>query len=330
MPFAESQLKLLLDTAHGGFYTVASDGTTLLCNKGFLTMLGFANETDAVGRKLHDIIHCKHPDGSHYDVQDCPIYKCASQGIAGHIDNEYFYRLDGTPIPVEYWVHPILRDGRPDGAVCTFVDVSERRSAQMLQETLTHELAHRIKNTLAMVQAIVHQSLKNAPTIDAARVAIGDRLQALGNAHDLLTSTSWLNAPMSLVVEKALAPHVGAKQRIASGGPDIQVGARAALSMSMALHELATNAANYGSLSIDSGRVDLSWSVAATERGAEFHMIWREIGGPNVPSPSRQGFGSRLVGGNFASDFGGMCELKYEPDGVVWTFTAPLSGIKQL
>jgi PAS domain S-box-containing protein len=325
MQFAESQLKLLLDTAHGGFYTVASDGTTLLCNQGFLNMLGFAHETEAVGRKLHDVIHCKHPDGSRYDVQDCPIYKCASQGIESHVEDEFFYHLDGTPIPVEYWVHPILREGMPDGAVCTFIDISERRRAEQLRETLTHELAHRIKNTLAMVQAIVHQSLRNAPSVDAARMVIGERLQALGNAHDLLTTTSWLNAPLRSVVEKVLSPY----PRIAFDGPEIRVGARAALSISMALHELATNAIKYGSLSSDKGRVDLSWSVAGA--GAEeFNMIWRETGGPEVIAPLRKGFGSRLIGRSFGADFSGTTDMQYEKAGLVWTFSAPLSGINKL
>jgi len=330
MQIDESQLKLFLDTAHGGFYTVASDGTTLVCNKGFLTMLGFAHEQDVVGRKLHDVIHCKHPDGSRYDVHDCPIYNCASQGTPAHIENEFFYHLDGTPIPVEYWVHPILSDGKPNGAVCTFVDTSEKRRALELQETLSHELAHRVKNTLAMVQAIVHQSLRSTENVDVARNAISERLQALGSAHDLLTSTSWLNAPMSLLIENAIAPHLGLTQRIRRSGPEIDVAARVALALAMALHELALNATKYGALSNESGTVDLTWSVTGECPAAQFHMLWREVGGPLVSSPVQKGFGSRLIGRKFGADFGGKAELRYAATGVEWQLDAPLEGIKQL
>ena len=330
MPYNDIQLRALLDVAHGGFYTVAKDGTTLLCNKGFVDMLGFASADDAIGRKLHDVIHHTHPGGSTYPVTDCPIYKCATTGVPAHIDDEFFYRLDGGAVPVEYWVHPILKDGQPDGAVCTFVDISERRRAQNLQDTLSHELAHRIKNTLTMVQAIVYQSLRNAPSVEAASAAIGDRLAALAQAHDLLTSTSWLAAPMAALVEAAIAPHIGSAKRIAFSGPDIEIAAAPALSLTMAIHELATNAWKYGALSVPEGRVSLDWSVTGSEPDAKFQMRWRETGGPVVSTPTKTGFGSRLIGGSFGSDFGGNTEFHYKPTGYEWTLNAPVSGIKQL
>lgn len=326
----ESQLRALLDIAHGGFYTVARDGTTLLCNRGFLAMLGFAGEDEALGRKLHDVIHHTHADGSHYPVQDCPIYRCANFGVPAHVDNENFYRIDGTPIPVEYWVHPILKDGEPDGAVCTFVDVSERRQAEDLQKTLSHELAHRIKNTLAMVQAIVHQSLRNAESVDAARYTIGERLAALANAHDLLTRTSWSAAPIRELVAAAIAPHVGLGRRIRFAGPALEIAAAPALSLAMALHELSMNASKYGALSNDAGHVDLAWTIAGTGPDAEFRMVWRESDGPPVTAPTRKGFGSRLVAGSFGADFGGKAQLFYHTAGLEWVLEAPLKGIKQL
>ncbi len=288
MPYTDAQLRALLDVAHGGFYTVAKDGTTLLCNRGFVEMLGFDSVDDAVGRKLHDVIHHTHPGGSKYDVTDCPIYKCATTGAPAHIDNEFFYHQDGTAVPVEYWVHPILKDGQPDGAVCTFVDISERRRAQDRQDTLSHELAHRIKNTLTMVQAIVYQSLRNAPNIEVARTAIGERLGALAQAHDRLTRTSWLAAPMAALVEAAIAPHIGSAQLIAFSGPDIEIAAGPSLSLAMAIHELATNAVKYGALSVPEGRVSLEWSIAGSDPDAMFQMRWRETGGPTVLPPQRQ------------------------------------------
>ena len=126
---SEAYVRLILSSTAEGFYAVDGDGVTTLCNPSFLKMLGFATEADAVGKKLHDVIHHSHPDGSHYPKSDCPIYLCAQTGEAAHVVDEYFFRLDGTAFPVEYWVHPIMRGDAIKGAVCTFLDITERIAA---------------------------------------------------------------------------------------------------------------------------------------------------------------------------------------------------------
>ena len=126
---SEAYIRLILDSTAEGFYAVDGDGVTTLCNPSFLTMLGFASEAEAVGKKLHDVIHHSHPDGSHYPKSDCPIYICAQTGEAAHVLGEYFFRLDGTAFPVEYWVHPIMQGDAINGAVCTFLDITERIAA---------------------------------------------------------------------------------------------------------------------------------------------------------------------------------------------------------
>ncbi len=127
---SEAHLRLVLDNSVNGLYCVDRDGKTTFCNAVFLRMLGFASEADAIGRTLHDVIHHSHADGRRYDVADCPIYQGAMTGAAAHVDSEFFYRLDGTKFPVEYWVQPVWRDGEVHGAVCTFIDITERRQAQ--------------------------------------------------------------------------------------------------------------------------------------------------------------------------------------------------------
>lgn len=126
---SEAYVRLLLDSTAEGFYAVDRDGVTTLCNPSFLKMLGFANESEAIGKKLHNVIHHSHPDGSHYPKAECPIYRCAQTGEQGHRVDEHFFRLDGTSFPVEYWVHPIIRDGELEGAVCTFLDITQRIAA---------------------------------------------------------------------------------------------------------------------------------------------------------------------------------------------------------
>jgi PAS domain S-box-containing protein len=133
---SEAYLRLVLDNSVNGLYAVERDGTTSLCNAVFLRMLGFASDAEVLGRKLHDVIHHSHPDGSHYDVRDCPIYIGAQTGQPAHVTDELFYRVDGTSFPVEYWVRPVLRDGELHGAVCTFIDITERRqAAEALRES---------------------------------------------------------------------------------------------------------------------------------------------------------------------------------------------------
>ena len=125
-----SYLKDILKSSGEAFYAVDREGATTLCNHAFLRMLGFEREEDAVGRKLHDVIHHTHPDGTRYDKADCPIYICASSAKSAHVEEECFYRLNGDAFPVEYWVSPVFREGVHQGAICTFVDVTARKAAE--------------------------------------------------------------------------------------------------------------------------------------------------------------------------------------------------------
>ncbi len=145
------RLRLVLDAAPGGFYAVDREGTTTLVSRGFLDMLGFEQEQDAVGRKLHDVIHHSRPDGAHYPVQECPIYQCASTGKAAHVPEELFFRLDGAAVPVEYWATPIHRGGEHIGASCTIVDLTQRKQAEaaLLEESRTLETLNRSGSALA-------------------------------------------------------------------------------------------------------------------------------------------------------------------------------------
>ncbi|MBW4025259.1 MAG: PAS domain S-box protein [Proteobacteria bacterium] len=180
---SEAYLRLVLDSAVEGLYGVDCDGVTTFCNVAFLRMLGFAREEDAIGRKLHDVIHYSHTDGSHYDKADCPIYQAAQSGQEQHVEGELFFRLDGTSFPVEYWVRPIVYEGALQGAACTFVDLTERnRTEASIAE------AHAAAEKLAAERsAILGQLVEGVIVADSAGriVFINDAAAELHGVREL-------------------------------------------------------------------------------------------------------------------------------------------------
>ncbi|WP_187371514.1 sensor histidine kinase [Methylobacterium oryzihabitans] len=199
-----------------------------------------------------------------------------------------------------------------------------RARAEERQSVLNHELSHRLKNTLALVQSVAAQTLRNAPTLAEAGAALATRLVALGKAHDILLSGDIAGADVAALVAGALALHDGGPGRFRLDGPALEIGPSAALSLALILHELATNAAKYGALSVPHGTVTVSWAVGPAPDPA-FRLTWTEAGGPPVAPPRRKGFGSRLIGRGLA---GGGVALRYPPEGVVCTLTAPLAGLR--
>jgi two-component sensor histidine kinase len=237
-----------------------------------------------------------------------------------------------------YWdvqVSPILgEDGRPAHLLSISRDiteewraVSELKKAVERRELLAGELQHRIKNTLAMVGAIANQTMRG-DNVMAAREAFAARLMTLSRAHDILTQTSWASAPIKDVVNGALAPHRTGQGRIRTSGPDLQLQPKHALALSVAVHELATNAAKYGALSTD-GRIDIAWSNGAIDAQPDFRFVWTESGGPPVvePVPDRRGFGSRLIERMLSSEFGGKVSTTYRPEGLVCELVAPMAKL---
>lgn len=202
---------------------------------------------------------------------------------------------------------------------------AQKREAE-LRTLLIQELQHRIKNVLATVQAIVSQSLRNSASLEAARVAIEDRLYTMGKANTVFEAGNWQAAALADVVAAAVSTGGFPSDRYRIEGPTVQLGARAALGVALALHELNTNAIKYGALSTAAGLVSLRWAV----EGETLKVEWRETGGPPVAEPTRRGFGSRMIVTALAGEVGGSSQMDYRADGVVWSFEAPLSGLRPL
>lgn len=208
-------------------------------------------------------------------------------------------------------------------------NIHERKLAGEHQQLLINELNHRVKNTLATVQSIASQTLRNAQTVSQARDAIEQRLIALSRAHNVLTRENWEGAFLREIVVQALEPYRSyGKTRFALKGPDIRLLPRMALALSMALHELATNAVKYGALSNEAGHVRIEWSVDRDNGPERLLLRWEESGGPPVEPSGRRGFGSRLIERSLAHDLGGRVSIEFLPTGVVCTVEAKLVGVE--
>lgn len=188
---------------------------------------------------------------------------------------------------------------------------------------LNGELAHRMKNTLAMVQSIVSQTIRGAASLSEAASQVSSRIQALSKAQDLLTGKSIASAQVVEIVENAIGPHRGTADRFDLSGPRLLASSRQALGLSLALHELATNATKYGSLSVPSGSVQIVWG----EEDDRFFLRWVERGGPFVAQPVRRGFGSKLTERVVADLFHGEAKIDFEPQGVVFLLRGQLDQV---
>jgi two-component sensor histidine kinase len=204
-----------------------------------------------------------------------------------------------------------------------------RLRAEEEQGTLNRELSHRMKNTLAMVQAIATQTMRNAVDLDAAQEVLSARLVALGRAHDMLLDQTGASADLAEVIRQALAIHDDAQAgRLRLEGPPVKIGSKPALSLTLVIHELATNAVKYGALSTAEGYVQVRWSIEPTDKGAILNLRWSEHEGPPVTPPQRRGFGSRLIERGLAGSVGGGIVLSYPSEGVVCETSAPLAEIE--
>lgn len=229
----------------------------------------------------------------------------------------------GTPKFWDVKVLPILGpNGAPTHLLSISTDITETKEAEVRQRLLSGELQHRIKNTLAMVSAIASQTLQGDDIADRRRAFTG-RIETLSHAHDILIARSWMGASVGAVVDAALTPHQTAG-RYRINGPAVELKAEQVLSLTLALHELATNAAKYGALSNDTGSVTVSWGIGLD---ATFHFVWRESGGPKVTEPERRGFGSRMINRVLAADFNGSVRVDYSPGGLLCEIRAPLSNL---
>ncbi len=303
-------------------------------NEGAYRILGWT-EDEMLGRRYDAFFT---PEDMDAHIPEIEMSKALTQGLGD--DERWHLRKDGSRFWASGRMAPLTDEaGAPIGFLRMIRDRTDMRLAQeavtateQAAEThrrlLTDELEHRVKNTLSLVQAIVTQTLRTATTPADARTAIDLRLVSLGRAHSLLTQSRWSAVPIGEIIKAATLVHGATTDRIRASGPDMMIKSRPALGLSMALHELCTNAAKYGALSVEGGHVEIVWSIEGPDDAQVFQLVWQEVGGPTVAPPTRKGFGSRLIKASLAGDMEGVGAVEYLPHGVRWSARSALDHVR--
>ncbi|WP_245277949.1 HWE histidine kinase domain-containing protein [Rhizobium leguminosarum] len=300
--------------------SVGLDHKVTTWNEGARRILGW-DESEIIGQ----------PVGAIFTPADretgVPQREMAAALADGHADDERWHvRKDGSL----FWASGQLMalrsdDGELEGFLKILRDRTEQRENEQRQRVLMHELSHRIKNTLAVVQAIISQSFRSAGSMKDAEQSISARINAYAHAHEILLQKNWLSATMETIIE-ATAVNLGLSDRLKASGPTVSLNPQAALAFSLVLHELATNATKYGALSVDTGVVELDWSTRREAGDDRLDVRWRERGGPAVEAPKRRGFGSRLINSTLSA-FGNV-SVDYAPTGLMMSFDASLQSLQ--
>lgn len=305
----------------GDFIGVARlDGSVVTVNEAGCSLVGLTDPADVACTTLED----------YFDPAQWPdIVRTVFPAVErdGHWRGELNFRhfATGELIPVIYDVIALRgEDGEVSAYATVTRDIRDQKQAEAQQHILNEELSHRMKNTLAMVQAIATQTLRGVTEKEAVS-AFRRRVHAIASAHDVLLQQKWSAAPIRAVVSAVLGTfEMG--ERFDVSGPEVVFGPRATLSLSLLLHELTTSALKYGALSSEAGRVAVSWDVAAGDQ-EELVLSWTERGGPAAIKPDRQGFGSRLIEMGLSGT--GGSRISYTNEGLTAVFRAPLAEIMQ-
>jgi PAS domain S-box-containing protein len=239
--------------------------------------------------------------------------------------------LRGSRGPRTYLLSGKLVELRGEQCLLTSaVDISERKKAEEENRLLMHEVNHRANNLLAVIQAIARQTVDSGdPRTYAERLS--QRITGIAASNNLLVSGNWAGVALARLIESQLAPFAGSSERLSVEGPPVKLAPSAAQAVGMALHELATNAAKYGALSCEGGRIRIAWSVSGeSDADRVFSMGWSEQGGPAVVPPQRRGFGTTVIERMVSGTLGGKATLEFAPAGIIWTFACPLTNALEL
>jgi PAS domain S-box-containing protein len=320
------ELETVLETVPAAvWFTYDPAARQVIRNRFAATLMGLpTDERTAFGTPDLVIDTIAYKDGQKVSRDDRPLSR-AMRGEQTDNDEFAYVLLDGTERILLTSARPLFDiHGRIVGAVQVSLDITERKRGEEQRKLLVNELNHRVKNTLAVVQAIASQTLRSANDLAGAERSLVGRLVSLAKAHDILTHENWSGADLRDLILASLAPHAGI-ERIEIDGPEVWLPPTLALSLAMAIHELTTNAIKYGALKIPEGRVAIGWT--SEQRGDVKHLLlaWRERGGPPVAPVRRKGFGTRMLERLLDAESGGSVDIRFEETGLVCVLEVDLA-----
>jgi PAS domain S-box-containing protein len=296
-----------------------SDHPIIFANRAFLKLTGY--DRDELLAQSFNFLLADPSDRHALDE-----IKVAFAGKEDCADIRYRHK-DGSTFCATIFVNPVGdKDGKLIEHFISLVDTTKHELAREHAAMLIDELNHRVKNTLATVQSIVTQAVRNSSDPQVVRESIETRIAALSRSHDLLGREKWQGAGLHDLVVQSLEPFTvteGRAERFTIDGDNIRLSPKAALALGVAFNELATNAVKYGAFSNKAGTVSIEWALKDKPHGRRLHLQWREKDGPAVTPPSRRGFGSRVTERGLPHELGGAVEMDYAPSGVVCTIDVP-------
>lgn len=320
---SERHMRNLLEAMPAAVYTTDAEGRIAFFNKAAVEMAG---RTPQIGEKWCVTWRLYRTDGTFLPHDECPMAVALRENRSVRGEEAIAERPDGTRVPFVPYPTPLHdSDGKLVGAINMLIDITERKHAESRQKVLIDELNHRVKNTLATVQSLAGQTARGVENVQDFVRRFEIRLLALARAHDLLTSQHWEGTPLALLAREVMAPaKEDAAGRMQIEGPSVDLHPRIALSLTMVLNELLTNAVKYGSLSSATGTLSLTWSLRPDAERTFIDFDWKERGGPSVAPPSRRGFGTRLMERCIERDLAGEFDLVFDPQGVCCRMTFPV------
>ncbi|MBA1155379.1 PAS domain-containing sensor histidine kinase [Microvirga mediterraneensis] len=317
---SEARFRNLADNAPVMVWVTEPDGRCSYLSRSWCEFTGQTPET-GLGFGWLDAVHPEDRDWSGRVFREANAKREAFrlEYRLRRVDGTYRWAIDAA-------APRFGEDGAFLGYVGSVLDITDRKQVEEHRELLINELNHRVKNTLTIVQSMAAQSLRQLDHESRPKFqAFEDRLFALARAHDVLTRENWEGAELREIIDEVVEPYLRQKtSHFDIQGPRVRLIPRTALAIAMAIHELATNAAKYGALSVPSGCVVITWTLTP---GAAPRLVlrWREHNGPPVTAPTRRGFGTRLIERSLSTDLGGDVQLIYDPSGVVCVMSVPLS-----
>ena len=323
----EARLRAVVDTATDAIVVIDDRGTMLSFNRAAETIFGHT-AAEAIGRNVSMLMGAE--DAARHDGHLAAYLRTGERKIICIGREVEGRRKDGSRVPLDLSIAE-WRDGEGRRFFTGIMrDISARKADEARRKLLAREVDHRAKNALAVVQSVVRLTPRDEPRAFAA--AVEARVAALGRVHSLLAEGGWSGADLRAVAERELAPHAthppgGGETAVTLDGPPVPLAPAAVQPLAMVLHELATNAAKHGALSVPSGSVEVRWWVGRrTGEDGSLRLRWTEAGGPPVAgAPSRRGFGTRVIDATIRGQLGGTVERRWVQAGLTVEIAVPLA-----